>query len=93
MRRHLEPGAAGLAGAAPGLAELWRTTVELAPTSKRSLVYHAWVTLSATLLGFVMGTVLGVLLAVAIVHVRSLDKSLMPWVIAARPCRSSPSRR
>ena len=37
------------------LAELWRTTMELAPTSKRSLVHHAGITLSATLLGFVMG--------------------------------------
>ena len=36
-------------------AELWKTTVEVAPTSKRSLVYHAWVTLSATLLGFAIG--------------------------------------
>jgi hypothetical protein len=29
------------------------------PTSKRSLVYHAWVTLSSTLLGFVFGTAAG----------------------------------
>jgi NitT/TauT family transport system permease protein len=33
-----------------------------------SLVYHGWVTLSATLLGFVIGTTLGVLLAVGIVY-------------------------
>ena len=32
-------------------------------SSKRSLVYHAWVTLSATLAGFAMGTALGVALA------------------------------
>ena len=53
-------------------------------TSKRSLVYHAWVTLSSTLLGFVMGTALGVLLAVGIVHVKTLERSLLPWVIASQ---------
>ncbi len=53
-------------------------------TSKRSLVYHAWVTLSSTLLGFVMGTVLGIVLAVGIVHVKTLDRSLLPWVIASQ---------
>jgi NitT/TauT family transport system permease protein len=53
-------------------------------TSKRSLVYHAWITLSATLLGFGIGTVLGILLAVGIVHNRAMDRSLMPWVIASQ---------
>jgi len=65
-------------------AELWRTTVEVAPTSRRSLFHHAWITLSATLLGFAMGTVLGILLAVAIVHNRAMDASVMPWVIASQ---------
>lgn len=64
--------------------ELWDTTVNKAVTSKRSLVYHAWVTLSATLLGFAMGTVLGILLAIGIVHNRAMDRSLMPWVIASQ---------
>ncbi len=53
-------------------------------TSKRSLVYHSWVTLSSTLLGFAMGTLLGILLAVGIVHVKTLDRSLLPWVIASQ---------
>ncbi len=65
-------------------AELWDTTVNKAITSKRSLVYHAWITLSATLLGFAMGAALGILLAVAIVHNRAMDRSLMPWVIASQ---------
>ncbi len=64
--------------------ELWRTTMELAPTSRRSLVHHAWITLSATLAGFLMGTALGVLLAIAIVHDRTMDASVMPWVIASQ---------
>ena len=66
------------------IAELWDTTVNKAVTSKRSLVYHAWITLSATLLGFGMGAVLGILLAVGIVHNRAMDRSLMPWVIASQ---------
>ncbi|MCY1668023.1 ABC transporter permease [Rhizobium sp. SL86] len=66
------------------IAELWDTTVAKPVTSKRSLVYHAWITLSATLMGFGMGTVLGIALAVGIVHNRAMDKSLMPWVIASQ---------
>ncbi|SDB55930.1 ABC transporter permease [Bauldia litoralis] len=64
--------------------ELYKTIFETAPTSKRSLIYHGWITLSSTLLGFVMGTALGILLATAIVHVASLDKSLMPWIVASQ---------
>src|SRR6187549_2073570 len=41
-------------------AEVWKTTVEQAVTSKRSLVYHGWITLSATLLGFLFGSLLGI---------------------------------
>lgn len=64
--------------------EIWETTVEKKVTSKRSLIYHAWITLSATLLGFVFGTVLGISLAVGIVHSNVLDKSLMPWIITSQ---------
>ena len=52
--------------------------------SPRNLLYHAAVTSSATLLGFVMGTALGAVLAVAIVHSRTLERSLFPWVIASQ---------
>lgn len=65
-------------------AEIWETTVLKNVTSKRSLVYHAWVTLSATLLGFGLGTLLGTLLAVGIVFNRTMDMSVMPWVIASQ---------
>ncbi|WP_237155019.1 ABC transporter permease [Oryzibacter oryziterrae] len=64
--------------------EFWKTTVGTPITSKRSLIYHGWVTLSSTLLGFLIGTVLGVGLAVMIVHSRTLDKSLMPWIITSQ---------
>ena len=53
-------------------------------TSKRSLVYHAYVTASATVVGFLLGSVLGILLAIGVVHQRTLDRSLMPWVIASQ---------
>jgi NitT/TauT family transport system permease protein len=64
--------------------ELWTSTVDVRPSSPRSLLYHSWVTLSSTLLGFLIGTVLGVLLAVGIIHSRTLDKSLMPWLVASQ---------
>lgn len=66
------------------IAEIWDTTFNKPITSKRSLVYHAWITLSATLLGFGIGAVLGILLAIGIVHNRAMDRSLMPWVIASQ---------
>ena len=53
-------------------------------TSKRSLVYHGWVTISSTLVGFAMGGVLGILLAIGIVHVPTLNKSVLPWIIASQ---------
>jgi NitT/TauT family transport system permease protein len=54
------------------------------PDSPRSLVYHSWVTLSATLVGFALGAVFGIVLAVLIVHARSLEKSLLPWIICSQ---------
>jgi NitT/TauT family transport system permease protein len=66
------------------LAELNATILQKNVTSKRSLVYHGWVTLSSTLLGFAMGTALGVLLAVGVVYVPTLDRSLLPWIIASQ---------
>lgn len=66
------------------VAELVKSTFGMAPSSKRSLVYHGWITLSATLLGFAMGTVMGILLAVGIIHNRAMDMSVMPWAIASQ---------
>jgi NitT/TauT family transport system permease protein len=53
-------------------------------TSPRSLVYHSWVTLSATFLGFLLGASFGIILAVLIVHARTLEKSLLPWIICSQ---------
>lgn len=54
------------------------------PTSPRSLIYHGWVTLSATAVGFALGVILGIVLAVMIVHSRALQKSLLPWIICSQ---------
>ena len=68
--------------------ELWKTTGEMAlrgrAMSKRSLIFHGWITLQSTLWGFVLGTSLGILGAVAIVYSRVVDMSLMPWAIISQ---------
>jgi len=64
--------------------EVYETTVEKKMTSKRSLVYHAGITLSSSMLGFVMGTLLGIVLAIAIIYNKALNKSLLPWIIASQ---------
>jgi NitT/TauT family transport system permease protein len=66
------------------VAEVWKTVFTVARWTVKSLVYHVWVTLSSTLVGFALGTLLGIALAVAIVHVQLLSKSLMPWIIASQ---------
>ena len=66
------------------IIELWNSTVNKKITSKRSLVYHAGITLSSTLLGFVIGSLLGIILAVAIVYSRTCDMTLMPWIITSQ---------
>jgi NitT/TauT family transport system permease protein len=54
------------------------------PLAPRSLVYHSLVTLSATLIGFLMGAVFGTVLALMIVHSRVLERSLLPWIICSQ---------
>jgi NitT/TauT family transport system permease protein len=64
--------------------ETYKSTVLANPTKPSSLIFNAWVTLYSTLVGFASGTLFGILLAVGIVHVKSLDKSLMPWIISSQ---------
>ncbi|HMB47689.1 MAG TPA: ABC transporter permease [Afifellaceae bacterium] len=66
------------------LQEIDKTVFRTKVTSKRSLVHHATITLSSTLLGFLMGTALGIALSVGIIHSRALDRSLMPWIITSQ---------
>ncbi|MCA6217015.1 ABC transporter permease [Ideonella sp. B7] len=64
--------------------DLWSGLVDWPIDSPRSLVLHTWVTGEATLLGFVAGALLGIVLAVAIVHARTLERALLPWVVASQ---------
>lgn len=66
------------------VVELYDTIANKKPSSPRSLIYHAKRTLSATALGFLFGTTLGIMLAVGIVHSRSMNASVMPWMIASQ---------
>jgi NitT/TauT family transport system permease protein len=62
----------------------WVSVFETEIDSPRSLVHHAGVTLTATLLGFALGMTLGVLLAIGVVHSVVLDRGLLPWIIASQ---------
>ena len=64
--------------------ELYKLVIDTAPTSKRSLVYHGAITLEETLIGFLIGAALGIGLAVIIVSMRWLDRSLTPWLVASQ---------
>ncbi|MDB5506228.1 MAG: transporter permease [Devosia sp.] len=66
------------------IAEMWQETTGYALNDKKSLIFHGWITLSATLYGFVSGTLLGIGLAIAIVLNRATNRSLMPWIIASQ---------
>lgn len=66
------------------LAELWKGIAGFAPTSKKSLVHHGLVTLTATFWGFVFGTLLGVAMAVGITRSRTMELGLMPWAIISQ---------
>jgi NitT/TauT family transport system permease protein len=65
-------------------ADFYDSVFNTAIDSKRSLVYHASVTVSATICGFLLGSLLGIALAVGIVHLPVLDRSLLPWIIASQ---------
>ena len=64
--------------------EFYDSVFEREITSPRSLAYHAYVTGSAAVVGFIFGTLLGILLSLGIVRWRTLDRSLLPWIIASQ---------
>ncbi|MEN9395614.1 MAG: hypothetical protein RLZ81_144 [Pseudomonadota bacterium] len=65
-------------------ADLWASLTGWPIDSPRNLLFHVAVTGESTLWGFLMGTALGLLLAVAIVHSRTLDRALLPWIVASQ---------
>lgn len=64
--------------------DTWHSLVDWPIDNPRSLVFHAGVTAKATLLGFVLGATLGAWLAIGIVHSRTLERALMPWIVASQ---------
>ncbi len=65
-------------------AELWKGLTAYNITSKKSLVYHGYVTLVSTFSGFLLGSLLGILLAVGIVQSRTMELGLMPWAVISQ---------
>lgn len=53
-------------------------------SSPRNLFYHVYVTAREALLGLAVALGLGGVIATLIVHVKVLDRSLMPWVITSQ---------
>jgi len=66
------------------VAELYKLVIATPPTSKRGLIYHAAITLEETLIGFFFGATLGIGLAVLVLSMRSLERSMMPWIVASQ---------
>jgi NitT/TauT family transport system permease protein len=66
------------------VADLWHSVIDWPLDSPRNLLYHVAVTAESTLVGFVLGTLLGIVLAAAIVHSRTLDRALLPWIVASQ---------
>jgi NitT/TauT family transport system permease protein len=64
--------------------DLWSSITGWPLGSPRNLLFHTAVTAESTLVGFVMGTALGLLLSIAIVHSRTLDRALLPWIVASQ---------
>ena len=65
-------------------ADFWSSLVDWPLDSPRNLLFHVAVTAESTLWGFVLGSLLGLLLAVCIVHSRTLDRALLPWIVASQ---------
>ncbi|WP_207462603.1 ABC transporter permease subunit [Azospirillum sp. SYSU D00513] len=66
------------------LVELHKSVTGYPLTNVRNLLYHAGVTAGAALTGLGLGVLLGIVLAAGIVHVKVLEHSLLPWVIASQ---------
>jgi len=64
--------------------DLYSSLVDWPLDSPRNLLFHVAVTGQSTLVGFAMGTVLGLVLSVCIVHSRTLDRALLPWIVASQ---------
>ncbi|GAB1509051.1 ABC transporter permease [Actinophytocola sp. KF-1] len=64
----------------PTPGQVWERTVD----DWSSLMYHSYVTLYETVVGFLLASVLGLATAVAIAYSRTLEKTLYPIVLFAQ---------
>jgi NitT/TauT family transport system permease protein len=64
--------------------DLWASLFDWPLDSPRNLLLHAYVTAQSTLAGFVLGLLLGLVLAVCIVFSRTLDRAMLPWIVASQ---------
>ncbi len=64
--------------------DLYSSLTDWPLDSPRNLLFHVAVTGQSTLVGFAMGTALGLILSVCIVHSRTLDRALLPWIVASQ---------
>jgi NitT/TauT family transport system permease protein len=53
-------------------------------SSPRNLLLQAGYTAEAASVGLALGLAFGIALAIGIIHIRTLDRSVMPWVIASQ---------
>ncbi|WP_284946937.1 ABC transporter permease [Acidisoma cladoniae] len=53
-------------------------------SSPRNLLLQAGYTAEAAGIGLLFGLVFGIALAIGIIHIRTMDRSVMPWVIASQ---------
>ena len=65
-------------------ATLWTSVFTNPVASPHNLLYHAGVTAESGIVGLGCALVAGLTLAIGIVHQRTLDRSLMPWIIASQ---------
>ncbi|HEY6434796.1 MAG TPA: ABC transporter permease subunit [Acetobacteraceae bacterium] len=75
----------------PLLPTPWQVAREMETTSfgyplnaPRSLLHHAAITAWESLVGFLISLVAGIAMAIGVVHVRTLDRVLMPWLVASQ---------
>jgi NitT/TauT family transport system permease protein len=64
--------------------DLWSSLFDWPLDSPRNLLLHAFVTAQSTLAGFALGLLLGLVLAVCIVFSRTLDRAMLPWIVASQ---------
>lgn len=65
-------------------ADLRQTIFNEPINTPQNLLYHTLNTSITTLTGFVLGALLGILLSVLIVHFRTLERGVLPWIIASQ---------